>query len=844
MQPTTPISPVFFEAPSRRATMAQQTPEVDTLDQLQTPQQVELLDKIDELRNQGLGHHGISLPQLIVCGDQSSGKSSLLEGLTRLRFPTKEGLCTTFATEVVLRKETNVEISCTITPGKSRSQAERHELSKFKHIFSSRENFSFPSVLEAAKEQMAHGTKANRGPFFEDVLRVKYSGPDLPSLTIVDLPGIIETQLEGGSGAERVVDLVTSYMRDEKSIILAVVPACYDPEIQKVFKYLKEFDPKGSRTLGIITKPDMIERGGDNEKELMRLAKNEKYPLQHRWHAVRNRSFVTREQTDAERDATERKFFSDGIWSHFPSEDVGISSLRVKLSRVLLEHIGKELPSLVAAVQGAITSTQHGLKALGDARETSRQQRSYLTGHAEKFQMLTHDALRGIYSNPFFGLSSPDERTPTRLRTEIQNMNIAFTHIMYRKGHTWEIANDQSSEPFVSSAAVASFHSSQEYDAWFQDPAWISRAEFLEKHVGEYVRQSRPSGLPSLVNPWVIGEVFRQQSMGWREIAQRHLQRIFEAVKDYIEEALGSLVDPRTCSMLMLKQIQPELDRRWRSVEAKLEELLVPYTEQDPITYDPGFVREIEETRAARYRLSASQTGSTATVGARGLQHNSVTSRGSTRYLLTESIDGFTNSEILDLMQTYYKHAISVFINNIAVLAIENCLIKNLSGIFSPSLITDLSDEKLHAIAAESDEVREERDSLRQKLGALESGKDILNEHIAMRPTARTAKKVSPPRSRTSVKDTRPRTPVSQRDEDDDAKSVHLAEVEDLTAQLDNLVVTPPSSSGSKHKRPRVDSVTASPTPKGSGRKRSPYGWPPRHDVPRPTIENGSDEDD
>ncbi|CAO2656981.1 Nn.00g057840.m01.CDS01 [Neocucurbitaria sp. VM-36] len=823
--------------------MAQHTAEVDELDQLQTPQQVELLDKIDELRSQGLGRHGISLPQLIVCGDQSSGKSSLLEGLTRLRFPTKEGLCTTFATEVVLRKETNVEISCTITPGKSRSQAELRELAKFKRSFSSREDFSFPSVLEQAKEQMARGTKASRDSFFEDILRVKYSGPELPSLTIVDLPGIIETQLDGGSGAEKVVNLVTSYMRDEKSIILAVVPASYDQELQKVFKYIKEFDPKGSRTLGIITKPDLVERGGDNEKELMRLAKNEKYPLQYRWHAVRNRNFATKEQTDVERDATEQKFFSDGIWSHFPPEDVGISSLRVKLSRVLLEHIGKELPSLVATVQGAIMSTEHGLKALGDARETSRQQRSYLTSHAERFQMLTHDALRGIYNDLFFALSSPDERTPTRLRTEIQNMNIAFAHVMYRKGHTWEVANEQSSGPFTSSILAASSYATQEYNAWFQAPARICRAEFLEKHVGEYVHQSRQSGLPSLVNPWVIGEVFRQQSERWREIAQFHLKRVFQAVKDYIEEALGSLIDPRTCSMLMLKQIQPELDMRWRNVEAKLEELLVPYTEQDPITYDPGFIREIEETRAARYRLSAAQNGSTDAMASRGQLHNPLNSRGATRHLLTESLDSFTNSEILDLMQTYYKHAITVFINNIAVLAIENCLIKNLAGIFSPSLIADLSDEKLHAIAAESDKVREDRNSLRQKLSALQSGKEILNEHIAMRPTTRTAKKMNLKTSRTS-RGTRPRTPVSQRDEDGNVENGHLEQVQELAAKLDSLVVTPPSSDGLKPTRPRVDSVTGTPTPKTSDRKPSPFGWRPRHNVPRPEVENVTDEDD
>jgi hypothetical protein len=100
----------------------------DTLDQLQTPQQIELLDTIDELRNQGLRHHGISLPQLVVCSDQSSGKSSLLEGLTRLRFPAKVGCCTKFATEVMLRKGINTEVCCTIIPSQTRTQAQQHEL--------------------------------------------------------------------------------------------------------------------------------------------------------------------------------------------------------------------------------------------------------------------------------------------------------------------------------------------------------------------------------------------------------------------------------------------------------------------------------------------------------------------------------------------------------------------------------------------------------------------------------------------------------------------------------------------------------------------------------------------
>jgi len=502
---------------------------------------------------------------------------------------------------------------------------------------------------------MAQGTKANGGPFFEDVLRVRYSGPDLPSLTIVDLPGIIETQLEGGSGAERVVDLVTSYMRDDKSIILAVVPANYDPEIQKVFKYLKAYDPSGSRTIGVITKPDMIERGGDNEKELMRLAKNEKYPLEHRWHAVKNRGFSTREQTDAERDDTESKFFASGMWSSFPQNDVGIAALRIKLSRVLLEHIGKELPTLVTAVQGAIGSAKLALESLGNSRETSNEQRSYLTRHAERFQLLTHDALRGIYSNSFFALSSHEDQTSTRLRTAVQNLNIAFAHTMYHKGHTWDIMRTPNTDASRPRLAPSCIQAVEEYEACFPDPEPIGRTEFLEDHIGKYVRQSRPAGLPSLVNPLVIGEVFREQSRGWCDQAQHHLERVFDAVMSYLEDAVGSLMDARTCNMLLLKHVRPEMDRRWHSVKVKLEELLVPYVEQDPITYDPGFLHELEAIRAARFVSSHNNQGPKSTPFTFGPSDVMGKQKQSSQHLLTESLDDYTNSEILDLMQTYYK---------------------------------------------------------------------------------------------------------------------------------------------------------------------------------------------
>jgi hypothetical protein len=80
-----------------------------SMDGLRTAEQIQLLDLVDSLRAEGLSEF-TALPQLIVCGDQSSGKSSLLEAISGVPFPKKDNLCTRFATEVILRRALDSEI--------------------------------------------------------------------------------------------------------------------------------------------------------------------------------------------------------------------------------------------------------------------------------------------------------------------------------------------------------------------------------------------------------------------------------------------------------------------------------------------------------------------------------------------------------------------------------------------------------------------------------------------------------------------------------------------------------------------------------------------------------------
>ncbi|KAJ6139503.1 Dynamin [Penicillium samsonianum] len=71
---------------------------------LQTSKTSKRVHQIDRIRANGVSDH-IALPQLVVYGDHSAGKSSVLEGISGIPFPRQDGLCTRFATEIILRHE-------------------------------------------------------------------------------------------------------------------------------------------------------------------------------------------------------------------------------------------------------------------------------------------------------------------------------------------------------------------------------------------------------------------------------------------------------------------------------------------------------------------------------------------------------------------------------------------------------------------------------------------------------------------------------------------------------------------------------------------------------------------
>ena len=103
--------------------------------------------------------------------------------------------------------------------------------------------------------------------FSNDVLKIEICGPKQQHLSVIDVPGIFRNTTAGvttDSDMEVVRNMVNNYMKNPRSVILAVIPANVDIATQEILKMAEKCDTKGQRTLGVLTKPDLVDRGAEH----------------------------------------------------------------------------------------------------------------------------------------------------------------------------------------------------------------------------------------------------------------------------------------------------------------------------------------------------------------------------------------------------------------------------------------------------------------------------------------------------------------------------------------------------------------------------------------------------
>ena len=545
--------------------------------ELQSKDHRDLLDIIDRLRSKGFGKY-VDLPELVVCGDQSAGKSSVLEAISGLSFPTKDNLCTRFATELILRRSLTPGIRVSIIPGPERSAEERERLG----LFSAEVDTAQPdigAVVEGAKKAMG---LSDVKVFSTDILRIELCGPSQPHLTMVDLPGLFRAgnREQSVQDADIVRTMVQGYVKRPRSIILAVVSAKSDFALQEITEMAHKLDPSGTRTLGLITKPDTLDTGSDSEAAYFRLAQNKDVEFRLGWHILKNRDYEMRGATSAERDNAEEQFFRTGVWATMDPNNVGVASLKPRLSDVLRDQILQQLPSLLQDVASEIASCNTQLQRLGTPRTTVEEQRRYLFQVSREFTFLMQAAVNGEYSNSFFGSARTDEGYNRRLRARVQNILQDFAEDMHINGQSQIIVDELPEDDQESSSRH------------------ISRSDYIDE-VKKLMRQSRGRELSGTFNPLVISELFAEQCKPWESIVVGVKEEILHAIDEVTNAIVNHVAVDESASGIF--SIISTVGGKFRSdLASEIKKLLEPHLNRHPITYNHYLIDSVVKAQEDR----------------------------------------------------------------------------------------------------------------------------------------------------------------------------------------------------------------------------------------------------
>lgn len=633
--------------------------DADSLAQLNNPEARALLDTIDSLREMHVGDI-VNLPQIIVVGDQSSGKSSVLEAISGIRFPVDGDLCTRFATELVLRRASETKVNVSIQLANRLSKKHRAREQPFQR--STFDRNALPDIITEAKLRMGIGKDGGR-KFSKDILRIEIESKDVYPLSLVDLPGIFhsDTAEQDLADKETVDQLLASYMSQPKSIILAVVVANNQLANQVVLQEAKKHDPSRGRTIGVITKPDLAGPGTTNERKYLDLARGleSAHKLALGWYVLRNPSEAERASGENARDEVERRFFRSSAWRSIVPANRGIESLRRRLSTVLLDHIKTNLPGLICDIEANLRTRQEALDRLGTARSTTEELRSYLIGIAEDFQRLARDGIEGRYGDEkFFG--GIDEKA-TKLRAKLRNRSRAFNVVMKTRGarYTTLWGDDEDSEDEDAKFPEYLQDLIDEYDV--PDPEARLESK-LNAELQSLASVNLGREFPGEANSELALQLFRKQAEPWRNIAWSHLHKVLTASQEFVDQVFTHIIgaDKSTRDAVLKSFADPFFREREELLRGKLDELLRPYSGGYGLPLEDDFSSEME--RKTLRRIGNRLADQLQDAHPELFKPNK--REGLSRKMIWKAVDDldddaerdeFTAARVIDMADSYYK---------------------------------------------------------------------------------------------------------------------------------------------------------------------------------------------
>ncbi|KAJ0443061.1 putative dynamin central domain, PH-like domain superfamily, dynamin, GTPase region [Helianthus annuus] len=318
---------------------------------------IPIVNKLQDIFAQLGTSKTIELPQVAVVGSQSSGKSSVLEALVGRDFlPRGSDICT--------RRPLVLQLIQT----KRKPDGSDEEYGEFLHV-PGRRFYDFNEIRKEIQDVTDVEAGGNKG-VSDKQIRLKIFSPNVLDITLVDLPGITKVPVgDQPSDIEaRIRTMIMSYIKLPSCVILAVTPANADLANSDALQLAGNADPDGYRTIGVITKLDIMDRGTNARNFLL----GKVIPLRLGFVGVVNRSQedIMLNRTIKDALVAEEKFFRSHPEYHDLADRCGVPQLAKKLNQIVVQHINTVLPGLKARISSQLVSVAKEHASYGEITES------------------------------------------------------------------------------------------------------------------------------------------------------------------------------------------------------------------------------------------------------------------------------------------------------------------------------------------------------------------------------------------------------------------------------------------------------------------------------------------
>lgn len=577
--------------------------------------------------------------------------------------------------------------------------------------------------------------------FSKDVLKIEKRGPDEDYLTVIDVPGIFRNPRTGVTTAEDiqlVINMVKQYIKDSRTIILAVLAGNAHIDNQEILTLAKEYDTTGERTLGVITKPDLVREASEKQK-VCNLVLGKKDPLTLGYYVVRNRGpDDTMEKWEA--DAT----LEEAPWSGLPHDRVGPVALRARLRELSEQLTRREFPKIRKQVKAELDATRQQLDSLGQSRQSEREQRLYLSDVARKFQEAVKAALNGWYSD-----EAVFEKSTMRLITHIVNLSDEFHDSFTRYSQLHEFESTGETTPSTESSGSRTEHLTHEicYNAVETVLGGIdlnlypeldgivcidNELEEPDEDTMDWIHtmymESRNMDLGTFGGN-VFSMAFKKQSTKWGDMTRSYLGKAILIVHQFIADALDMACPDTRAKEMIWSAIVDDVLTRYRAALDQAMLLVQVEREKRPYTLNKEFSERLQLAQGGRTVALIKAAGNTKSNASPSDKSITVTPNVIKAASVNQSKVERVNQEIHDKLHAYYDLALCRFVDNVFQQAVDHGLLTGPStplAVFGQDWVVNLEAEQLEDMAGDSEASKNRRLILARKVEDLTVAMHIL----------------------------------------------------------------------------------------------------------------------